>query len=175
MAPEVPPARAALLHAVAALLEALQRDDAVAVLRGLSPRDMQPGGARVPGTSYELAPALAAQVMVRLAALAGTAAPTLFAALAQGDAAARQALVRGSAPPVVASLYPHCAGVAQPPLAAGFEGGVQRLAEAVQACFTPSHARRLRVLLGQWQDQPQGLDELPLQRFVAQFVRNAPP
>lgn len=176
MAPEAQQGRVALLHAVAALLEALQRDEAVAVLRGLSPRDMLPGGARVPGTSYELDPAHAAGVMGQLWSLVEAApAPLLLAALAEADAAARRALVKGTPPPSVASLYPHSAGMALPALAQGLEGAVQRLSEAVQGSFTPAHARRTGASLAAWLATPQVLDELALQRFVAHFVRNAPP
>lgn len=169
-------ARAALLHTVAALLEALQREEAVRELRLLSPRDMLPGGARVVGTSYELPVPAAARLMSGLAALAGPAAPAaLIEALATGDAEARQAVLRGTPPPPVASLYAHTAGMVLPPLAADVAGALRRLADVVESSFPPARVRRLFELIDEWFETPRSLDEMPLQRFIAQFVRNAPP
>ncbi len=53
------------------LLEALYEPAAVPVLATLKPADMRPGGARVPGTSYELEAPQATRVMRELLALRG--------------------------------------------------------------------------------------------------------
>jgi hypothetical protein len=50
-----------------------------------------------------------------------------------------------------------------------------RLLEAVEAMFTPQQARRLDHLMYAWGQAPLELDEMPVQQFVAQFVRNAAP
>ena len=101
--------RQRLLTSLATLLEALYDHSAVQVLATLKPADMRSGGARIPGTSYELPAATAARAMQQLAALrGGQAAAAMFAALADADVAARHAALTGAAPPVVASLYPLC-------------------------------------------------------------------
>lgn len=176
MTDQVEHARAGLLHTVAALLEALQRDEAVRELRQLSPRDMLPGSARVVGTSYELPVPAAARLMTGLAAIIGPAPPpALLEALAAGDAEARTAVLKGVAPPPVASLYPSVAGMALPALATDRLGALQRLADVAETSFPPARVRKLFELIDDWYETPQQLDEMPLQRFVAQFVRNAPP
>ena len=97
--------RQRLLTALAALLEALYDHSAVQVLSTLKPADMRSGGARIPGTSYELPPQTAARAMQQLAAMRGAeAASSLFVALADADVAARHAALTGAAPPVVAKL-----------------------------------------------------------------------
>ncbi|MGC4027278.1 MAG: hypothetical protein QM696_00190 [Steroidobacteraceae bacterium] len=175
MATDAATARAVLLHTVSALLEALQRDEAVRELRQLSPRDMLPGGARVVGTSYELPVAAAARLMTGLAGLVGPAPQPLLEALAAGDAEARQAVIKGTPPPPVAALYAHCSDVPMPPLAADFAGALRRLADVVETSYPPARIRKLFELIDEWYGQPETLDAMPLQRFVAQFVRNAPP
>lgn len=175
MATDPAKARAVVLHTVAALLEALQREEAVRELRQLSPRSMLPGGARVVGTSYELPVPAAAKLMTGLAGLVGVAPQPLLEALAAGDAEARMAVIKGAPPPQIATLYPHCADVPMPPLAADFGGAMRRLADVVETSFPPARIRKLFELFNEWYEQPETLDALPLQRFVAQFVRNAPP
>lgn len=173
--PDPAVARAVFIHTVSALMEALQRSEAVRELRQLSPRDMLPGGARVVGTSYELPVAGAAKLMSGLAGLVGSAPQPLLVALAAGDAEARQAVIKGTPPPTVASLYPHCADVPMPPLANDLRGALRRLTDVVESSFPPARIRKLFALIDEWFDNPDTLDTMPLQRFVAQFVRNAPP
>src|SRR5690606_19047045 len=89
------PLRQRLLAVTAALLESLYDAGAVAVLATLRPTDMRPGGARVPGTSYELEAGNAARAMRELLALRGVQADPLLQALAQADQVARYAVLAG--------------------------------------------------------------------------------
>jgi hypothetical protein len=167
-------ARQRLLVTVAMMLEALYEQTAVQVLATLRPADMRPGGARVPGTSYELAAATATRAMQQLLALAGGRADALLAALAEADIEARMASLAGRAPPEVASLYAHCADIA----AAGsetLESAMRRLYLAAERIFTLTHMRRIDEQFHQWSADPAGIDRTPVQRFVARFIRNAPP
>ena len=166
-------ARSCVVVSLAALLEALRETAAIKELSGLKPSGMLPGGARVPGTSYELPTDVAAQLMARLTVGRGEAPLALLQALARADAEARQAVLTGAAPPLIGSLYVHCAG--SPAGAVPFETALQRLMSAADALFTPTQAQRLDDLLADWEEAPALLDALPVQRFVAQFVRNAPP
>lgn len=171
-------ARIAVLNTIAALLEALKLPEATRELAQLSPQGMLPGGARVVGTSYELPVEIATKLMTGLAGLAGlggSAPQALLAALAKGDAEARRAVLKGVPPPTVSMLYPHSAGVAVPAEFADHRSGLARLADVVETMFAPAQVRKLFELLDEWFDQPASLDEMPLQRFVAQFIRNAPP
>lgn len=168
--------RQRLLTALAALLEALYDDSAVQVLSTLRPADMRPGGARIPGTSYELPPQTAARAMQQLAAMRdGQAASALFAALADADVAARHAALTGAAPPVVASLYPLCTPDMDCAGSESIRTALLRLFQVCEKLFTLTHMRRLDELLYNWGQAPHEIDEMPIQRFVAQFVRNAPP
>jgi hypothetical protein len=166
-------ARICLVVALAALLEALRESAAVKELAGLKPGAMLPGGARVPGTSYELPADLAAQLMARLTVSRGEVPLGLLQALARADAQARQAVLTGAAPPLVDSLYPHLDAASAG--GSSFEAALQRLMNAADALFTPTQALRLDELLAGWEEAPATLDALPVQRLVAQFVRNAPP
>jgi hypothetical protein len=175
-------ARQNLLHTVAAVLEALFAPTAVPIISDLKPAMMLPGGARVLGTSYELAVPAAAQTMQQLLALRGGSADRLLAALAQADMAARAAIITGAAPASVSSLYAECATVQRtavtPDLVAGADAyydSLHRLHLAVEQLFTLTQSRRIDTLLHSWLQQPGELDAMPVQKFVAQFVRNAPP
>lgn len=167
--------RQRLLAVSACLLEALYEDSAVKVLATLRPADMRPGGARVPGTSYELEVDNAARAMRELLALRGVRADALVDALAQADHEARYAVLAGKAPPTLGSLYPHCTwrdisgagGDSLEQALAALQGAADRL-------FTPGHARRVQSLCEQLQAQPAMLDTMPVQQFVAGFVRNTP-
>lgn len=167
--------RQRLLVVMAMLLESLHEPAAVQVLRTLKPQDMRSGGARVPGTSYELPPARAAQAMQALLAQRDGRADALLAALAEADIEARLAALVGRAPPQVASLYAHCtAGIA----AEGSQSlptALKRLYLAAEKIFTLTHMRRIDKQCFAWTDRPASLDEMPVQQFVARFVRNAPP
>jgi len=173
-AERVAAARPRLLATVAMLLEALYEPTAVQVLSTLGPRDMRPGGARVPGTSYELSAALATRAMQELLALAGGRADALLAALAAADIEARLAALTGHTPPALASLYPHCADIA----IAGSESlqaAMQRLHSAAEKIFTLTHMRRINAQFNQWIADPASIDAMPVQAFVARFIRNSPP
>jgi hypothetical protein len=166
-------ARQRLLVVMCTLLESLHEPTAVPVLATLKPGYMQSGGARIPGTSYELSAERAAEAMEKLLLLRGPVPAGLCTAFAQADLDARYAALAGKEPPRVSSLYPYCTNVVD---AGGpFPLVLVRLLDAVEAIFTPQQARRLDNLLYTWGQAPLELDEMPVQQFVAQFVRNAAP
>jgi hypothetical protein len=167
-------ARQRLLVTVAMMLETLYDEKAVQVLATLRPAHMRPGGARVPGTSYELPADMATRAMQQLVALAGGRADALLAALATADIEARMASLSGSTPPVLGSLYAHCADV----VATGsetLESAMQRLYLAAEKIFTLTHMQRIDEQFHKWTADPDGIDRMPVQMFVARFIRNAPP
>lgn len=167
-------ARQRLLVTVAMMLEALYEQTALQVLATLRPAQMRPGGARVPGTSYELPADTAARAMQQLVALAGGRADALLAGLAEADIEARMASLAGRAPPELGSLYMHCADIA----AAGSEtldSAMRRLYLAAERIFTLTHMRRIDEQFHKWSADPAGIDRMPVQMFVARFIRNAPP
>jgi hypothetical protein len=168
-------ARQRLLVVLAMMLEALYDKSAVQVLSTLRPADMRPGGARVPGTSYELPAATAAAAMQQLLALRGGRADALLTALAEADIVARFAALSGKTPPALLDLYVHCtADIA----AAGSEtlpAAMRRLYLAAEQLFTLTHLRRIDEQFHLWSATPESIDQTPVQQFVARFVRNAPP
>lgn len=166
--------RQRLLALSAALLEALYDPAAVPVLATLKPADMRPGGARIPGTSYELEAATAARVMGALLALRGVQAAPLLQALAHADVQARYAVIAGQAPPSLAALYAHCTRDIAVTASDSMEEALQALGAAAEKLFTPSHARRIAVLCQQLRQRPALLDTMPVQQFIAQLVRNSP-
>jgi 2-methylcitrate dehydratase len=168
-------ARQRLLVTVATMLEALYEPTAVQVLATLRPADMRPGGARVPGTSYELPAATATRAMQQLLALGGGRADALLAALADADIEARLASLSGKTPPVLASLYPHCTAETVAPGSDTLENAMLRLYRAAEKIFTLTHMRRIDEQFHQWTAQPASIDSMPVQQFVARFIRNAPP
>lgn len=168
-------ARQRLLVVVAMMLETLYEKTAVQVLSTLRPADMRPGGARVPGTSYELPSATAARAMQQLLALAGGRADALLAALADADIEARMASLSGRAPPELGSLYAHCTAELVHTGSDSLEGAMQRLYGAAEKIFTLTHMRRIDDQFHQWSAEPAGIDRMPVQLFVARFIRNAPP
>ncbi|MEJ0099868.1 MAG: hypothetical protein WDO12_09050 [Pseudomonadota bacterium] len=164
--------RQRLLAVTSALLEALYEPAAVPVLGKLKPADMRPGGARVPGTSYELEGPRAAQLMRELLVLRGAAADVLLARIAEADMAARYAVLSGKEPPRLASLYVYCtAGVAGLPDEA-FELALKRLYVAAERIFTLTQMRRIDAQCFEWKEHPEILDAMPVQQFIARWVRN---
>jgi 2-methylcitrate dehydratase len=167
-------ARQRLLVVTGMLLEALYEQTAEAVLATLKPADMRPGGARVPGTSYELEPQQATRVMCELLALRGGKADTLVAALAEADVAARFAVLTGKEPPQLAALYPYCTARTAAEGSESLETALKRLYVAANRIFTITQMRRIDELCFQWKKQPELLDAMPVQQFVARWVRNTP-
>lgn len=168
------PLRQRLLAVSAALLDALYDPEAVKVLATLRPADMRPGGARVPGTSYELEVDNAARAMRGLLSLRGVQADALLQALAQSDLTARYAMLAGQAPPTVASLYQHCTRDIAPPGSESLEGALAALQAAAEKLFTPGQSRRIAALCARIRAEPVAFDAMPVQQYVAGFVRNAP-
>lgn len=168
------PMRQRLLAVSAALLDALYDARAVPVLATLRPADMRPGGARVPGTSYELEVDNAARAMRELLALRDVQADALLQALAQADQVARYAVLAGQAPPTVGTLYQHCTRDLAPPGSESLEAAMSALQAAAARLFTPGQARRIAALCARIGAEPQELDAMPVQQYVAGFVRNAP-
>jgi hypothetical protein len=168
------PMRQRLLAVSAALLDALYDQAAVQVLATLRPADMRPGGARVPGTSYELEADNAARAMRELLALRGVSADALVQALAQSDLVARYAVLAGQPPPTLATLYQHCTRDIQAPGAESLDAALAAVRAAADRLFTPNHARRIAALCEQLRADPPLLDAMPVQQYVAGFVRNAP-
>jgi hypothetical protein len=174
-AEELATSRQHLLVVTAMMIEALYDATAVQVLSTLRPVDMRPGGARVPGTSYELAAATATRAMQQLLAQRGGRADALLAALAQADIDARMAALSGKPPPTLQSLYVHC----MPECAAAgsdtLPGAMQRLYLACERIFTLTHMRRINLQFHKWSAEPAVIDAMPVQQFIARFIRNAPP
>jgi hypothetical protein len=169
-------ARQRLIALLAALLEGLYDDAAVKVLETLKPADMRSGGARIPGTSYELPPRTASQAMQQLLAIRGVAgANALLDALADADVVARLAALTGHQPPVVGSLYPLCTADLALDGSQSLRSALLRLYVVCEKMFTLTHMRRIDEMLVEWGQSPRLIDAMPVQKFIAQFVRNAPP
>lgn len=166
--------RQRLLALSAALLQGLYDPGAVKVLATLGPADMRPGGARVPGTSYELEAATAAQAMRGLLALTGVRADALVQALAEADMAARYAVLAGLPPPTLASLYQHCTRDTAAPGSDSLDAALKALHDIADKLLTPTQSRRIAQLCEQVRAQPASLDAMPVQQYIAGFVRNAP-
>lgn len=171
---EIAPARQRLLALTAALLDALYDSKAVGVLATLRPADMRPGGARIPGTSYELEVDTATRAMRELLALRGLRADTLLQALAEADRQARQAVLAGSAPPTLASLYRYCTPDTAAAGSDSLEAALAALSAACEKLFTPTHARRIASFCQQLAAQPARIDAMPVQAYIAGLVRNSP-
>lgn len=168
--------RQRLLVVLATLLEALYDDKAVQVLATLKPTDMRSGGARIPGTSYELPPRTASSAMQQLVEMRGCLeAGALLAALADADVSARAAAISGKLPPQMVTLYPLCTPALALPGSESLRAALLRLFQVCEQMFTLTHMRRLDELLYNWGQSPHEIDDMPVQRFIAQFVRNAPP
>lgn len=168
-------ARQRLLVVIAALLEGLYDAAAVKVLQTLKPADMRSGGARIVGTSYELPARTAARAMQQLLAIRNVnAAGPLLEALADADVVARLAMITGQQPPVMGSLYPLCTAELSLAGSDSLRGSLLRLYVVCEKVFTLTHMRRIDALLYDWGQSPQLVDAMPVQKFIAQFVRNAP-
>jgi hypothetical protein len=171
-------ARQRLIVVLAAMLEGLYEESAVKVLETLRPADMRSGGARIPGTSYELPPRTAARAMQQLLALRGVTTATataLLDAIADADVAARHAALTGHQPPLVGSLYLLCTQELALEGSDSLRSALLRLYVVCEKLFTLTHMRRIDALLYEWGQAPTQLDAMPVQKFIAQFVRNAPP
>lgn len=166
--------RPRLLAVTAELLEALYDPASVQVLSTLRPEDMHPGGARVPGTSWELAPATATRAMRALLAVRGVQADALVEALAQADQVARYAVIAGQPPPTLASLYQHCTRDTAAPGSDSLDAALKALHDIADKLLTPTQSRRIAQLCEQVRAQPASLDAMPVQQYIAGFVRNAP-
>jgi hypothetical protein len=167
-------ARQRLLVVTAMMLESLYDRTAVQVLATLKPADMRSGGARVPGTSYELDATVAERAMRELLALAGGHADALLAALARADVAARFAALTGKSPPVLADLYAHCTAEVAAAGSESLPAALRRLYVAAERLFTLTQMRRIDQQCHDWSAQPESLDAMPVQQFVARWVRNTP-
>jgi len=165
--------RQRLLVVTGMVLEALYEPTAVPVLATLKPADMRPGGARVPGTSYELEAPQATRVMRELLALRGARADTLLAALAEADMAARYAVLAGKEPPRLVDLYRYCTADMAAPGSEALEPALKRLYGAADRLFTLTQMRRIDALCFEWKEHPETLDAMPVQQFIARWVRNA--
>jgi len=165
--------RQRLLVVTGMLLEALYEPAAVPVLATLKPADMRPGGARVPGTSYELEAPTAARVMRELLAQRNGRADALLAALAEADITARRAMLAGKEPPLLADMYRYCTADIAAAGAEALEPALQRLYVAADRLFTLTQMRRIDALCFEWREHPQVLDAMPVQQYVARWVRNA--
>ena len=145
------------------------------MLETLKPADMRSGGARIPGTSYELPPRTAARAMQQLLAIRGVAAAdALTDALADADVAARHAALTGQPPPLVAAWYPLCTPELALEGSESLRASLLRLFVVCEKLFTTTHMRRIDALLYEWGHSPQQMDGMAVQKFIAQFVRNAP-
>jgi hypothetical protein len=164
--------RQRLLVVTGMLLEAIHEPTAVPVLATLKPADMRPGGARVPGTSYELEAAQATRVMRELLALRNGRADALLAALAEADVVARRAVLAGKDPPRLEDLYRYCTADIAAAGAEALEPALQRLYVAADKLFTLTQMRRIDALCFEWKEHPEELDAMPVQQYVARWVRN---
>ena len=159
--------RSAVLAATLAALLAAVNTEAGAVLPARLRGHSQPGGARIPGTSFEATPASAAEAMAALWQGHGdTAFVQRFAeTLAQQDAASRAAPGHGHDGPLMAEVLAVCVppSVSVPddvaPLAA--------LASALQLQFRPEEAQRVLACF----ENPQALAAIPVRDFIALLVR----
>jgi hypothetical protein len=168
-------ARQRLVVVIALLIEVLFERRAVPVLATLRPSDMRSGGARVPGTSYELTEARAVQAMQELLALQGDKADALLIALATADVQARYAALTAKPPPTIDTLYPHCTPDNTAAGSEAYRAALVRLYTASHRLFTLTQMRRIDKQLAEWGENPAALDAMPVQGFIALFVRNAPP
>lgn len=171
-----------LAAALGALLKAVSGpvgNELPSTLRGHS----QPGGARIPGTSFEATPSSAAEAMAALLQGHGDAAfvQRFAETLAQQDAASRAAPGHGHDGPQMAEVLAVCApwsiqlapngsGVAagpEPASALGDVAPLAALASALQFQFRPEEARRVLACF----ENPDTLAARPVRDFIALLVR----
>jgi hypothetical protein len=103
--PDHEAARCCFVQALAAGLRALRDPECMRLLGPVAPGAMMPGGARVPGTSFELDPVQAAFSIGTMVCWHGAAAAdpceSLGGILSVADYLARKAIMEGRAPPTV--------------------------------------------------------------------------
>ena len=171
---------AALAAALAALLAAVN-SAAGAMLPERVRGQSQAGGARIPGTSFELAPAAAAEAMVTLLHRCGTGhddgpfVQRLAETIAQADAASRVAPGHGQTGPLMEEVLAVCRAAAAPSLAqAGgavpahtLASAVGALASAMRPQFRTDEAQRVLACF----EQPGALAAMPVRDFMALLVR----
>ena len=167
--PTAEPASSSLAVLAAALAAALAavNSSAGATLPERVRGQSQPGGARIPGTSFELAPAAAAAAMAALLQDYGDAVfvHRFAETLAHKDAVSRAAPGHGQDGPLMAELLVVCVppSVSAPddvaPLAA--------LASALQFQFRPEEAQRVLACF----KNPDALAAMPVRDFIALLVR----
>ena len=167
---------AALADALAALLAAVNSAASAALPEQMHGRG-QPGGARIPGTSFELAPAAAAEAMVALLQdyRDATFAQRFAETLAQVDAASRVAPGHGQIGPLMEEVLAVCGVAPAPsPSTAGSAAPAHTLASAVDALasamrpqFRTDEAQRVLACF----EQPGALAAMPVRDFMALLVR----
>ncbi len=127
----------------------------------------QPGGARIPGTSFELAPAAAAVAMAALLQGYGDAAfvQRFAETLTHKDSASRVAPGYGQDGPLMAEVLAVC----MPPSVAAPDdvAPLVALASALQFQFRPEEAQRVLACF----ENPAGLVAMPVRDFMALLVR----
>ena len=166
----------ALASALAAMLAAVNSGAGVALperVRGHS----QPGGARIPGTSFELAPTAAAGAMVALLQdyRDATFAQRFAETLAQVDAASRVAPSHGQTGPLMEEVLVVCGtGFAMSAYemqtsapALPMDAALAALAASLAAQFRPDEAQRVLACF----EQPSALAAIPVRDFMALLVR----
>jgi len=169
-------ATAVLAAALAAALAAVNSSAGATLperVRGQS----QPGGARIPGTSFELAPAAAAAAMAALLQGYGDAAfvQRFAETLAQADAASRAAPGHGQTGPLMGEVLAVCGtGFAMSAYeiqtiapALPMDATLAALAASLAAQFRPDEARRVLACF----EQPGALAAMPVRDFMALLVR----
>jgi hypothetical protein len=114
--------------------------------------------------------------MQQLLAIKGvTTANALTEALADADVAARHAALTGKPPPVMGGLFPLCTQELALEGSDSLRAALLRLYVVCEKMFTLTHMRRIDEMLYDWGQSPEKVDGMPVQKFIAQFVRNAPP
>ena len=169
-------ATAVLAAALAAALAAVNSSAGATLperVRGQS----QPGGARIPGTSFELAPAAAAAAMAALLQGYGDAAfvQRFAETLAQADAASRAAPGHGQTGPLMGEVLAVCGtGFAMSAYeiqtsapALPMDATLAALAASLAAQFRPDEARRVLACFA----NPVALAAMPVRDFMALLVR----
>ena len=169
-------ATAVLAAALAALFVAGTSPAGIALparVRGHS----QPGGARIPGTSFELAPTVAAGAMAALLErhCDATFAQRFAETLAQADAASRAAPGYGQTGPTMTEVLALCGVAAAPsPSTAGsavpahtLASAVGALASAMRPQFRADEEQRVLACF----EQPSALAAMPVRDFMALLVR----
>jgi len=169
-------ATAVLAAALAALFVAVTSPAGVALparVRGHS----QPGGARIPGTSFELAPTAAAGAMAALllSHRDATFAQHFAETLAQADAASRAAPGHGQTGPLMAEVLAVCGtGLAKrtdemqtSAPALPMDAALVALAASLAHQFRPEEVKRVLACF----ENSDALAAMPVSDFVALLVR----